>query len=306
MEDSKSPIFDNDAYDYTKLPDYDTTFIAEEDLEAFAQALAAPDVPLDVPQIPTESIFFTALNDWAPLYQRVRRRTNPLGTKKSRKLRPTRKDETREGNVYNLLKWPLLFVVLGWLIVLGAAYMLTRAYIFAYEHFVTIRGHREKLRRKMRSATTYEAWIVAAREMDRYLGNNKWKETDQYAYYNSGTIRRVKDELRALRTMLEDEDGTDKKDVAEDLRLLLEASVKDNFVGVENSRLYSETFYGTKTIVQEFVDELELSLEALSHSKLSLEEKAITYNHLYRNYGRTALCLSGGKALSRPLELSSH
>ena len=299
MADSKSPIFDDDAYDYTKLPDYDTTFIAEEDLEAFAQALAAPDLPLDVPQVPTESIFFTALNDWAPLYQRVRRRTS---TKKSRKLPPTRKDETREGNVYNLLKWPLLFVVLGWLIVLGAAYMLTRAYIFAYEHFVTIRGHREKLRRKMRSATTYEEWIVAAKEMDKYLGNNKWKETDQYAYYNSGTIRRVKDELRALRTMLEEEDGTDKKDVAEDLRLLLEASVKDNFVGVENSRLYSETFYGTKNIVQEFVDEVELSLEALSKSKLSLEEKAITYNHLYRNYGRTALCLSGGTALSMSLQ----
>jgi hypothetical protein len=36
---------------------------------------------------------------------------------------------------------------------------------------------------------------------------------------------------------------------------LIEACVKTNFVGVENSRLYSQTYYGTKNLVQEFIDE---------------------------------------------------
>ena len=41
----------------------------------------------------------------------------------------------------------------------------------------------------------------------------------------------------------------------QDLRALVEACVKNNFVGIENPRLYSQTYYGTKNIVQNFVDE---------------------------------------------------
>lgn len=42
---------------------------------------------------------------------------------------------------------------------------------------------------------------------------------------------------------------------ADDLKALIEACVKNNFVGVENSRLYSQTYYGTKDLVQDFIDE---------------------------------------------------
>jgi hypothetical protein len=41
----------------------------------------------------------------------------------------------------------------------------------------------------------------------------------------------------------------------EDLKALVEACVKDNFVGVENPRLYSQTYYGTKNLVQNFIEE---------------------------------------------------
>ncbi|EEY16531.1 triacylglycerol lipase [Verticillium alfalfae VaMs.102] len=46
----------------------------------------------------------------------------------------------------------------------------------------------------------------------------------------------------------------------DELRGLLEACVKNNFVGVENPRLYSQTYYGTKNLVQNFTDEGQLSL----------------------------------------------
>lgn len=287
--------FDAAAFDYTNLPDYDIQYITEEDLTAFAQALAAPDANTnnnDSPTTPSRSLFITALNDWAPIRQRVRK-----AGKKIKKIPRRTKDESREGYVYNLLKWPLLALVLSWLFVLSVLYLLTRFYIFLYEHFVTIRGRRKQIRREMRSTATYEEWVEAAQEMDRYLGNDKWRKIDQYAYYNSGTLRRVKDELRDLRVALETGRSTpeDKKSTAEDLRVLLEASVKNNFVGFEHSRLYSETFYGTKDLVQEFVEEVERSLQALSDtSHLSQDDKTSTFSHIYRNYGRTALCLSGG------------
>jgi len=300
MRKSKQPPpgpspFDAAAFDHTNLPDYDIQYITEEDLTAFAQALAAPDSNTnnnDSPTAPSRSHFITALNDWAPIRQRVRK-----AGKKIKKIPRRTKDESREGYVYNLLKWPLLALVLSWIFVLSILYLLTRFYIFLYEHFVTIRGRRKQIRREMRSTATYEEWVEAAQEMDRYLGNDKWRKIDQYAYYNSGTLRRVKDELRDLRVALETGRSTseDKKSTAEDLRVLLEASVKNNFVGFEHSRLYSETFYGTKDLVQEFVEEVERSLQALSDtSHLSQDDKASTFSHICRNYGRTALCLSGG------------
>lgn len=45
------------------------------------------------------------------------------------------------------------------------------------------------------------------------------------------------------------------KKVAEELRILLEACVKNNFGGIESARLYSQTYYGTKSLVQEYVEE---------------------------------------------------
>ena len=51
------------------------------------------------------------------------------------------------------------------------------------------------------------------------------------------------------------ENGNTRGKAVEDLKALVEACVKNNFVGVENSRLYSQTYYGTKNMVQDFIDE---------------------------------------------------
>jgi len=52
---------------------------------------------------------------------------------------------------------------------------------------------------------------------------------------------------------------------------------------------------GTKHLAQEFVDELHASLAYLLHSTQSSQsEKYSLAKHLHTNFGRTALCLSGG------------
>lgn len=231
------------------------------------------------------------------MHQRVRRR-------KKTKAPPRRgKDETREGFVYVLLKWPLLIVVLGWLLFLSIAYVITRLYIWLYEHWVTWRGTRQRLRQDLQKATTYEDWIKSAKELDTYLGSDIWKEKPEYAYYDSKTVRRVHEQLKKLRSRAEsDEQGRSnetQKDgqprAIEDLRALLEACIKNNFCGIENPRLYSETHYGTKVAVQAFIDEAEVSLAfLLSTTQLNADSKRALFKHLGSNFGRTALCLSGG------------
>lgn len=300
-----------ESYDFTRVPDGDNDFVDDAGIIEFAKALAAPDPspsnedltnPNNLPQAQS-SRFITALNDWRPIRQRVKR--------KQRK-RPRRgKDETREGYLYTLLKGPLLVTVFGWIIFLFVTYLLTRFYIYLYEHWVTWRGTRERLRQKLQGARNYEQWVKSAKELDTHLGNDKWKRPDDYAYYESKTIRRVRDHLKEYREKAENEEHDqaaskngangrkDKRDAIHELRKLLEACVKYNFVGVENPHLYSETYFGTKNVVQDYIDEVSASIELISRSEqLSREAKRDFFKQLHTNYGRSALCLSGGAAFA--------
>jgi predicted acylesterase/phospholipase RssA len=282
-----------EGFDLTHIPDYDVEFISQADLDEFAKALSAPEDPLDTPL----TTFITALNDWRPIHQRVRRRIQAR-----RKKRPQRRgpDETREGFAYALLKWPFLIVVLAWLLLLSILYLLTRFYIFLYEQLVTWRGRRATLRRQLRQADTYDKWVQAAKEMDDFLGSKAWKTNDAFAYYDYRTVRKVRDQMRDLRERAEEEenngrDGIGGQTAVEKLRQLVHASVKSNFAGLENAHLYSQTYYGTKDLAQSYLNETEKSLALLlKTTRLSKADKRVTFKHLYTNYGRSALCLSGG------------
>jgi predicted acylesterase/phospholipase RssA len=345
--DGPSPLSE-EGYDESLLPDFNRQFVSEEHIQAFANALSAPEPSPSSDDLLSQvnglrspsrtsidsgrsrigggasqsSLFITAQNDWAPvtptrLGNKVRRRKE----RKNRAKPPRRnRDETREGYLYTLLKWPLLGIVSAWVVGLGVSYLLTRLYIWLYEHFIAWRGKRNHLRSTLHSTTNYGDWVDAAKELDTFLGNGKWKSEDEYAYYDHKTIRRVYEQIRKCRRTVEEEEkrrvvgngtlGPSKS--VEDLKSLIEACVKSNFVGVENSRLYSQTYYGTKNLVQEFIDEGESYLTFQNRSisnklpvekgvtllantnQLGAEEKRTLFKRMHTNYGRTALCLSGG------------
>jgi predicted acylesterase/phospholipase RssA len=270
-------------YSPWELPDFDVDFILDSELKDFAEALAAPE---------TKPV--TALNDWKPINQRIRK------FRRQKKPPQRSRDETREGYVYSILHYPLLFLVLGWVVFLFIAYNITRLYVYLYEHFWSWTGRREDYRRKLHSAQTYEEWVDAAKELDTYLGNDKWKTQSDYAYYDAKTVKRVISQLTELRerTGREASAGSDGRGglrAIDELKSMLEACIKNNFVGVENPRLYSETYIGTKDLVQDFVDQVEQSLKVvLSSDQVTNKDKETFFKHLELNYGRTALCLSGG------------
>ncbi|ROW12454.1 hypothetical protein VMCG_00778 [Cytospora schulzeri] len=264
-----------------------------------------------------DSLFITAQNDWAPVHQKIVRagtgnskRSERRRHKRAKSTRPGRRttDETREGYLYNILKWPFLLFVGCWVIGLALAYVLTRYYVWFYEYFISWRGRREQLRRNVRATSTYKEWRAAAKELDEYFGNTDWKEKNEFAYYDWKTVRKVWESMKKSREtaekvekrlsdgkMIGNEERQDGERAVEALRALLAACVKNNFVGVENPRLYSQTYYGTKNLVQNHVDEVEKSLKFVLESKqMQLDEKRELFKSLHANYGRTALCLSGG------------
>ncbi|PHH73984.1 hypothetical protein CDD82_5170 [Ophiocordyceps australis] len=268
--------------------------------------LLRPRASEAVPQ--GQGTFITAQNDWAPVNSKIyrgRKGRRKGGRRRGRStvegLLGTRtKDETREGYLYQLLKWPLLLFVFGWLLCLSIAYLATRWYIWGYEHFFAWRGRRETLRRNMRQTCNYQDWVSAARKLDRFLGREQWREEDDFAYYDSKTVKRVWEQLRQSRLDAEAQEGVQANgDAIGHVRVLVEACVKNNFVGVENSSLYSQTYYGTKNLVQNFSDEVMKSLEFLLKTKqLNMEEKRLLFKHVNTNFGRTALCLSGGASFA--------
>ncbi|KAL2074528.1 hypothetical protein VTL71DRAFT_8306 [Oculimacula yallundae] len=256
-----------------------------------------------------ESLFITAQNDWAPVNPVRLNSKGGKKTKKNRRKKQRSSDETREGYLYTLLKWPLLGIVITWVAGLGISYMFTRLYIWLYEHFVAWRGKRERLRKKLHATTNYADWVLEARQLDEFLGNEKWKDEDEYAYYDHKTVKRVLDQMRRCRRRIEGassgsgsgsaSSGNGAEKAVEDLKALVEACVKNNFVGVENSRLYSQTYYGTKNLVQDFIDEMEKSVTLLVNTnQLDAEEKRTLFKRMHTNFGRTALCLSGGASFA--------
>ncbi|KAI6246067.1 hypothetical protein HI914_05321 [Erysiphe necator] len=336
---TNGPSIDSfDGFAESKLPDHGREFMSEKDLIAFAAALRAPETAPSLAgedicaergflnneiendrqtiaatttnQIKETSKFRKALiyskkNGWAPIRSaKSGSHWKKKNTGKYRKPLVRNNDETREGNAYVFLKWPLLFLVSTMMFILATCYLLTRLYIWLYEYFIAWRGQRQNLRNSLRNTTNYADWIEAAKKLDTFLGNDKWKVKDAYAYYDHRTLRRVLEQMRRCRYRIDGigtQNGADMKPetAVEELKSLIVACVKNNFVGVENSRLYSETYYGSKNLVQNFIDEVERGISILAGTHyLDLQEKRNLFKSLQRNYGHTALCLSGGASFS--------
>jgi len=98
VTDGPSP-FTAEAWDPQTLPDFEDDFVDDEDFEAFAHALTAPETSpseedlLAPTRPPTE--FITALNDWRPIHQKVKGKQKQKG--KGKRIPRRGKDETREG-----------------------------------------------------------------------------------------------------------------------------------------------------------------------------------------------------------------
>jgi hypothetical protein len=137
--DGPSPLSE-EGYDESLLPDFYREFISETDLEAFAAALSAPDPsPLTddlTSSSRNSSLFITAQSDWAPVHptSRLAGKGKRRGGERKKRRGPQRRsrDETREGYLYTLLKWPLLAIVGAWVVGLAVTYLLTRLYISLY------------------------------------------------------------------------------------------------------------------------------------------------------------------------------
>lgn len=268
---------------------FNEDFVDESHIEAFARALqmdenyfdhnagvSSPGSPGTPTPVPPRIRKVTALSDFAPVNLKVESRRK-------------RKDKNRRHDWwFLLLRWPLLIFIFLFIAAEFGLYVLIRQLVNGKEWVYAWRGKKGQLRKKMRASRTYEKWREAAKELDGYLQFDGWKKVDEDPFYDWKLVRKVRRSLRNLR---------EKKDARGCLGVL-ETCIRSNFAAVESPRLYSETFLGTKDLIESYFNELEKSLEYIREtSDLSVDEKKRFFKSANTNLGVSALCLSGGGTL---------
>ncbi|OCH94097.1 patatin-domain-containing protein [Obba rivulosa] len=263
-------------------------YINESHIQAFADALQSEEHAggvegADSPTMPnagtssppgTRIRKVSAMSDFAPINLKVRRRK-----------RTSAPQQRRQEWLYLIVRWPLLGMIFLFIAVQFSLYVVIRQLVNAKEWLSAWRGRKGELRKKLRAARTYEEWKETALVLDEYLGFNDWKKVDEDPYYDWKLVRKVRHSLKTLR----------QRSDAHGVLGVLETCVRTNFAGVESSRLYSETFYGTKDLIEDYVTEEEKALQYIRDTpELSNEEKRRFFRSANKNFGISALCLSGG------------
>jgi len=77
------------------------------------------------------------------------------------------------------------------------------------------------------------------------MNKDEWKSDPEFGYYDYQLLSKVNRNLRMAR----------QGDRVNELKDHLQGVVKPNFGGVENTRLYSQTYHGTKKPIEEYVQE---------------------------------------------------
>lgn len=269
---------ENDGFASPTLPAEEGDKLADVDAPELSQALSS-----DHDAETTRPEFLISKNDWYPINAPGKSKSKKKAEKnaKQRSLR----DEFRSSAAYTILRWPFLIVILLWILLLCFLYTVVRAYVAFLEYMITWRGERKILRNNLRASRTYAEWIENALALDRFLNLEKWSSIPRFSYYDYRTVKRTTARLRALR----------EKNLDEDLIVFLQGCLKKNFAGIENRQLYSHRYYGTKKVVEDYVEEVVASIDQITNSDvINFEDKRKFFRSVLRNYGKTALCLSGG------------
>ena len=148
----------------------------------------------------------------------------------------------------------------------------------------------KNLQKQMDQAVTYEQWSQFAQQHDEISGQKGWRAVDKTSQYDYSQIRLRLDKLRQLRAR-QDYQG---------LLFTLNEGIHGNLGGMGRHSLYSRAKFGTKTLIEQYVDEIDDSLRFLAELKsddITTQQKLDFFYRANICFGRSALMLSGGGVL---------
>jgi len=188
-----------------------------------------------------------------------------------------------------VFRWPIIIVALTTSFFEAILYLLVRGIIYSWESFTgtVVPGSPvvRDLTKKLDSCRTLNGYRRVATALDG--GGTSWKYEEKSAHYNHLTVRKT---IHALRT-----ESTET--MMDSLSMLFETLLRK--WGVHHEDLYARSYFGTKRIIQELLDEIPPRLQEIrSSATVGRKMKAAFFAKIDFDYGKTALCLSGGANLT--------
>ncbi|MEO9600548.1 DUF3336 domain-containing protein [Parasphingorhabdus sp.] len=146
-----------------------------------------------------------------------------------------------------------------------------------------------KMEKAMAQAKSYSEWSKAAKAHDKSTGVDIWKTSDESKHFDHISIRR---RLKRLSKLWKSQDNAG-------LLYALNEGIHGNMDGMGNARLHQKAKFGTKRLIQDYVDAIANSLEYLASDKVTdipFEEKLDFFRRAQHCYGRSAFLMSGSGA----------
>ncbi len=137
----------------------------------------------------------------------------------------------------------------------------------------------------MAKAASYSEWAELAKRHDELSGMARWKSREQSNDYDYSEISM---RLQRLRQLLGRQD-------LHGLLFTLNEGIHGNMGGMGNPRLYNRAKFGTKDLINDYIDALAESVERIvsDECEIPIEEKLDFLHRASHCFGRSALMLSG-------------
>ena len=108
-----------------------------------------------------------------------------------------------------------------------------------------------KMEKAMAQAKSYSEWSKAAKAHDKSTGVDIWKSSDESKHFDYTSIRR---RLKRLSKLWKSQDNAG-------LLYALNEGIHGNMDGMGHARLHQKAKFGTKQLIQDYVDAIVNSLD---------------------------------------------
>ena len=147
-----------------------------------------------------------------------------------------------------------------------------------------------KVQRELARTEDYESWLDLAERHDEVSGFKRWRDLEESSLYGYNEIRERHDELYRL-YQSNDQVG---------LMHAINEGVHGNIEGIGRPILYARSKLGTKRLIEQYIEIVDLSLRSIAEADGNVIKKSTKqefFNRVSHCYGRSALMLSGGGGL---------
>lgn len=148
----------------------------------------------------------------------------------------------------------------------------------------------DSLQKAIEKATSYAEYKAACQAYDLASSNERWKFKDESADYDHKLIRKRLNRIKDARL----------RNAPRDLMSILHEGIHGNLGNIANPALYNHTKFGTKRLIEEFLEEVCLSLADIHEApatEISFFEKLSFFEDTSQAFGQSCLMLSGGAGL---------